>query len=80
VTVLRLACGRRRVGGVEGVWVQSELLERVTAVRLVVVVSTVVVDVVREGCLFGQGRVAFWWWSMEGLASGSVCASGGEAD
>ena len=79
MTVLRLACGRRRVGGVEGVWVQSELLERVTAVRLVVVVSTVV-DVVREGCLFGQGRVAFWWWSMEGLASGSVCASGGEAD
>ena len=77
--MLRLACGRRRVGGVEGVWVQSELLERVTAVRLGVVVSTVV-DVVREGCLFGQGRVAFWWWSMEGLASGSVCASGGEAD
>ena len=79
MTVLRLACGRRRVGGVEGVWVQSELLERVTAVRLGVVVSTVV-DVVREGCLFGQGRVAFWWWSMEGLASGSVCASGDEAD
>lgn len=68
------------MGGVEGVWVQSELLERVTAVRLVVgggeVVSTVV-DVVREGRLFGQGRVGFWWWWMEGLASGSVCASGG---
>lgn len=79
MTVLRLACGRRRVGGVEGVWVQSELLERVTAVRLVVVVSTVV-DVVREGCLFGQGRVAFWCRLKEGLASGSVCASGGEAD
>lgn len=77
--MLRLACGRRRVGGVEGVWVQSELLERVTAVRLVVVVSTVV-DVVREGCLFGQGRVAFWCRLKEGLASGSVCASGGEAD
>ena len=58
---------------------QSELLERVTAVRLVVVVSTVV-DVVREGCLFGQGRVAFWCRLKEGLASGSVCASGGEAD
>jgi hypothetical protein len=52
------------VGGVEGVWVQSELLERVTAVRLVVVVRVVSteLDVVREACPFGPGRVAFWWW------------------
>ena len=61
---------------------QSELLERVTAVRLVVVVRVVSteLDVVREACLFGPGRVAFWWSMEEGLASGSVCASGGEAD
>ena len=49
------------MGGVEGVWVQSELLERVTAVRLVVVVRVVSteLDVVREACLFGPGESPF---------------------